>query len=309
MDCDWFQTSWDCLKTNGEHLRNLALVAAAVIGLLIAIWRSVVAQLQARAAKRQAEAAHNQAEMALRQAETAQGGLLNERYQKGADMLGSSILSVRLGGIYALQRLAEDHPEQYAVQILRMFCAFARHPTQDAGKKPADETSLDLPADILGNLASERAGFLDVVRRTRADIQAVMKVIGGYDKLVSEVDIRALEFLDLWGADLRNIYLADANLRGVRFPGADLSYASLGGANLSKALLWLADLTGANLESANLSGTYLWHAKGITQAQLDQACADPADPPHLLPEDLDAKTGQPLVWRGQPPKPPPLLGT
>ena len=61
-----------------------------------------------------------------------QQGLLHERYQKGAEMLGSELLSVRLGGIYALQRLAENHPGQYHIQIMHLFCAFVRHPTTDA---------------------------------------------------------------------------------------------------------------------------------------------------------------------------------
>ena len=46
-------------------------------------------------------------------------------------MLGNDVLSVRLGGIYALQRLAEEYPEQYHIQIMQLFCAFARHPTED----------------------------------------------------------------------------------------------------------------------------------------------------------------------------------
>ena len=46
-------------------------------------------------------------------------------------MLGSEVLSVRLGGIYALQRLAEEEPKQYHVQIMRLFCAFVRNPTKD----------------------------------------------------------------------------------------------------------------------------------------------------------------------------------
>ena len=44
-------------------------------------------------------------------------------------MLGNDVLSVRLMGgirIIALQRLAEEHPEQYHVQIMRLFCALAR---------------------------------------------------------------------------------------------------------------------------------------------------------------------------------------
>ena len=75
---------WEWLN-GGESasttIRNIALVAAGLIALLLAIWRAVVAELQAN---------------------TAQQGLLNERYQKGAEMLGSDVLSVRLGGIYAL---------------------------------------------------------------------------------------------------------------------------------------------------------------------------------------------------------------
>ena len=104
---------WDWLSGGGsgsETIRNIGLVAAGLIALPLAIWRAIVAG---------------------RQANTAQQGLLNERYQKGAAMLGNEVLSVRLGGIYALQRLAEDHPEQYHIQIMRLFCAFVRLPTRD----------------------------------------------------------------------------------------------------------------------------------------------------------------------------------
>ena len=97
-------------ESGSTTIRNIALVAAGVFTLLLAIWRGVVAN---------------------RQANTAQQGLLNERYQKGAAMLGSEVLSVRLGGIYALQRLAEESPGQYHIQIMRLFCAFVRLPTRD----------------------------------------------------------------------------------------------------------------------------------------------------------------------------------
>ena len=77
-------------------------------------------------------------------------------------MLGSAILSVRLGGIYALESLAREHSQQYAEQILKLFCAFARHPTGDAERTPDSEAK----------------------RLPRSDVQAVMDVIGCYDKLV-----------------------------------------------------------------------------------------------------------------------------
>ena len=103
---------WDDLRGDEESLsatvRNLGLVKGGLIAIILAVWRSVVGS---------------------RQADTAQRGLLNERYQKGAEMLGSEVLSVRLGGIYALRQLSDEHPEQYHVQVMRLFCAFACHPT------------------------------------------------------------------------------------------------------------------------------------------------------------------------------------
>ena len=105
---------WEELRDGS--VRNAALMVGGVVTVLLAVWRSVVAE-------RRAEVAH-------RQVATAQQGLLNERYQKAAGMLGSSVLSVRLGGVYALQRLAEEHPDQYHIQITRLLCAFARNPHQ-----------------------------------------------------------------------------------------------------------------------------------------------------------------------------------
>ena len=68
---------WLSIESNGSTIRNIVLAAAAIIALPLAIWRSTVAE---------------------RQAKTAQRSLLNERYLKGAEMLGSEVLSVRLAG-------------------------------------------------------------------------------------------------------------------------------------------------------------------------------------------------------------------
>ena len=72
-------------------IRNIGFIMAGSVALPLAIWRGIVAD---------------------KQADTAQRSLLNERYQQGAEMLGNNVLSVRLGGMYALQRLAAEHPEQ-----------------------------------------------------------------------------------------------------------------------------------------------------------------------------------------------------
>ncbi len=127
----YWEEIWSWAHGNGasksEALRNLALAygafLAAFIGLPLAIWRSYVAHSQAETANRQSETANKQAEIANRQAETSERGLRNERYQKGAEMLGSDTLATRLGGIYALERLAGSTPKTITS---RSWIRFAR---------------------------------------------------------------------------------------------------------------------------------------------------------------------------------------
>ena len=359
---------WEWLsggESGSTTIRNIALVAAGLIALPLAIWRGVVAN---------------------RQANTAQQGLLNERYQRGAEMLGNEVLSVRLGGIYALQRLAEESPGQYHIQIMRLFCAFVRSPTRDQSLESGQ--AVIEPGTLLG---------------IRQDVEAVMQMIGSRAKSritleriadfrldLRGADLPTAQFL---GADLSNAMFHNSNLSGANFVNTDLtdsflSYSDLsqaqfqnvnftrtrlGSANLSGAMLQDADLSRRNLHNVNLSGTNLLRtnlsgaivqdakasgalleganlsgtsflrtdlsgarlamaemsgaqfldadltsadiagtnlsgvefsigglqtAKGLTQAQLDDARADPNNPPELTGV-LDAGSGEPLVWRGK----------
>ena len=111
--------SWLSAGESGSAvIRNLGVVVLAVIALPLAVWRGVVADRQAKAARQQAD--------------TAEQGLLYDRYQKGAEMLGSAILSVRLGGIYALEHLGKEYSDQFYIQVMRILCAYVRHPTRDS---------------------------------------------------------------------------------------------------------------------------------------------------------------------------------
>ena len=92
-------------ESGGTTIRNVGLVIGGVIAILLAVWRGIVAEQS----------------------------LLDARYQKSAETLGSDLLSVRLGGIYALQRLAEDHSEQYRIQFMGLFCDICT-PSLGAGK-------------------------------------------------------------------------------------------------------------------------------------------------------------------------------
>ena len=252
---------WIVTESGSTIIRNLGLVIGGLIAIGFGIWRGVVADRQAKASQEQAKAS-------LHQAETSQRGLLNERYQKGAEMLGSKVLAVRLGGIYALHRLAKAKPEQYHILIMDLFCAFVRHPTKDEDDKI-----------MLGGI--------------REDVQAALKAIS--DRTGSEVGLekKADFLLNLIDADLRSSVLIRANLTRVF-----LGCANLTGANLTRAFLIGANLIEVNLTDAKLTGAILVGVKGLTQDQLDQACADPDNPPKLDGVQ-DAKTGKPLKWRGK----------
>ena len=104
---------------------------------------------------------------------------------------------------------------------------------------------------------------------------------------------------NLQGAVLREAVLIDADLIYANLSDTSLTDADLTGAKLQNAELTNADLTGANLSGADfISGGVQSASCGLTQRQLDLACADPDCPP-LLEGLVDAETNKPLVWRGK----------
>ena len=306
---DWLRATPVGRESNFTTIRDFVLLAGGISAIGLAAWRSRVAE---------------------RQANTAQQSLLHDRYQRGAEMLGSDVLAVRLGGVYALQRLAEEHPPQYHVQIMTLFCAFVRNPTGYMG----DEfiVNRDQPPHILFRPLSE-------------DVQAVMIAIGARGNRQLTIEEEARYRLDLHGSDLRGARLNGANLAsapratypGITTPeyltltkgtdltnarlcsaqleGADLRGVSLTGACLCKAGLEVTDLSNANLAGASmeealkrggpvLTGarfSYNGHrpARGIRQIELDFCTADPSNPPELRGV-VDPDTGVEVFWRGHP---------
>ena len=271
-------------------------------------------------------------------------------------MLGSEVLSVRMGGIYALQKLAEEQPDQYHVQIIRLLCAFVRNPA-GVDNTPRTERGRRYP-------------------KLRDDVQAAMVVIA-YRKSL-ELESAAGNFhLDLYGAhllslelnkaNLRGADLTNANLEGANLPGADLFGAKLSGANMCRAYLSGANLSGVNLHGQpNLSWATIMHADlsraqigpadfshaelthtnlsganitstdfsdarlfntnlsgvtfgesirttlsdppvseklyvRLTQAQLDEAAAEPGNAPQIHERTTDIETGEPLIWQDRRP--------
>ena len=237
---DWLRSGATEKEPNSTTIRNAGIVIAGIFALVFALWRGLVAERQAAASQRQAE--------------TSQQGLLNERYQKGAEMLGSKVLAVRLGGIYALQRLAEEHPEQYHLQIIELLCAFVRNPTGDK----------DGPV-----LRHDEAG--DPAHGLREDVQAIMRAIGNRSDVGIALEESDRNFhLYLPSVNIERGLLSELNLAGALLHESNLFGAHLIGTNFSDAYLESANFSRAHLIGANLSSASLIGAN-FSDSVLDSA--------------------------------------
>ena len=217
-------------------------------------------------------------------------GQVTDRYTKAIEQLGSDKLDVRLGGIYALERVARDSARDHPT-VMEVLAAFIREHSHDQWP-PAQPGSDALPE-----------------RKTRPDVQAGLTVIGRRNSSAdrASVDLAGADLTkadltkadlakallteallteaDLYKADLTGAYLDGANLTGANLR-ADLTGAYLNGANLTEAdlteaYLYGANLTGANLTKAYLTGAYLTGAyldgADLTGANLDGAYLYEAD--------------------------------
>lgn len=155
---------------------------------------------------------------------------LTSAFTSALEQLGASdSLARRVGGIYALDRVANDDLAE-AGRVAEVLAAFVRQvPTRPIERVPAD---VQAALDILLKLRQGRRLNLDEARLRGA----------------------VLTGTDLSGLSLRRAVLVGASLSGSNLSSADLSGADLRDANLSDADLLHTDLTGADLRNTNLRG-------------------------------------------------------
>jgi uncharacterized protein YjbI with pentapeptide repeats len=151
-------------------------------------------------------------------------GQVTDRYTKAVEQLGSDKLDVRIGGIYALERIARDSPRDHPT-VAEVLAAFIREHSHQ-------------PWPLY-----EHADAAVPERATRPDVQAALTVLRRRD----------VEH-DRWPIDLSGAKLPRADLRKADFNGANLYRADLSGADLNEAKLKDATLDSAILNDANLNG-------------------------------------------------------
>ncbi|MFE2637118.1 pentapeptide repeat-containing protein [Streptomyces scopuliridis] len=209
----------------------------------------------------------------------SQEGQITDRYTKAVENLGNESMDVRLGGIYALQRIMEDSSRDHPT-ISNVLASYIRtHASRPPGK------GQEVPADVQAALrvlitrdARHDDYFVPDLRAAQLPgVKMAERAALIHDDELStrlryadlrEVDLSStlLPFADLYGATLEKATLHKADLAG-----ADLTYADLTGADVTKADLHSANLTHADLTGADLAGADL---SGADLSGADLANAD-----------------------------------
>jgi hypothetical protein len=244
-----------------EVIRNLGLLLAATVGLPFLVWRSIVAQKQVNVAEqghitdRINEAVLGLgAEKVLKRIKRTpkykskdgiwqrdeEGNLVPATRPDGEliediESLEESVpnLEVRIGSIYALERIALDSPRDH-IQIMEIICAYLRENVPALSIEPSDPEPTQRP-------------------KVRIDVQAALTVIGRRTK--KQIDIERangfrldLRNTDLSGADFRNADFSAAMFHSARLEASMFDFSKLQGTQFHYALMNFASFVKSDLK-------------------------------------------------------------
>jgi len=234
----------DSIHRKGQPIGAIGSIKAEndVRAALVQAIGGLVVALGAWTAWRQLNATRERNREELR---LAREGQITDRFTRAIDQLGGHDLSIRLGGIYALERIARESERDYW-PIIEVLTAYIRENTSWERDQPMDQ----LPRP-------EVHAILSVLRQRTWSHEDQRLDLHGTNLGTGNLQGANLRRANLQGANLRQANLSEAELHGAEFQGANLECADLRWAVLAEAQLYRADLTGANLQGADLSKTEL----------------------------------------------------
>ncbi len=237
-----------------------------------------------------------------RRVKVAEQGHITDRFTKAIEQLGALTaqnkpnVEVRLGAIYALERIALDSPRDHWT-IMEVLTAYVRQNAPNLGQAPANE---DVEATIATVPPTEIQAILTVLGRRR---RGRRRELNGQWLDLRGSDLRGANFdrAHLEGASFREAHLEgavfiwahvegasfyQARAEGARFHGAHLKRAHFDGAHVEGAIFSgahvegaqfaFAHAEGARFDLAHLEGASFWSAQ-LEGAWFDMAHAEGAD--------------------------------
>jgi hypothetical protein len=133
--------------------------AAIGIGLYYTWWRITIAEEDLKATQKNLE--------------IAQEGQITERFTRAVEQLGNPAMEIRLGGIYALERIANESDRDYW-PIMEILTAYVREKSPEETIERIKITYSPLKFLVNDNEKNEK---LEVTKMP-LDIQAILTVIG-----------------------------------------------------------------------------------------------------------------------------------
>ncbi|MFI5734038.1 pentapeptide repeat-containing protein [Kribbella sp. NPDC051587] len=244
-------------KERPDRIQNFTLIVTAITA-LAALGSSAATGYALIYTRDSVEASRQQLRL-------AEQGQTTERYGRAVEQLGSPALDVRVGGIYALERIMRDSPPDQPA-IMDVLQTYIRVHSATRGRPPA-----------ITKVTAER-----LLPAAPADLQAALTVIVRRDHNHDGGRKIDLSYTKLFGADLSDAYLVGAELEGAdltgatMFPGESdhrpspqcepvlhlLPLANFTDAGMVKAVLvntfaYNANFNGADLAYATLNRTFL----------------------------------------------------
>jgi hypothetical protein len=214
-------------------------------------------------------------------------GQITERFTRAIDQLGNKKMEIRLGGIYALERIANESEKDY-YPIMKILAAYIREKsyvkenavTEDYEQQENDKplsTDIQVILDLIYKREHSFNEILDLRNSNLRNAQLFGAHLEWANLIETHLEGAYLMEAHLEGADLRRAHLEGTILLRAHLGGTDLQEANLEGArleraNLEGAYLQEANLEGARLERANLEGADLEKAnlKGAKNLTIDQ---------------------------------------
>ncbi|MGW5044373.1 pentapeptide repeat-containing protein [Streptomyces griseoluteus] len=189
------------------------------------------------------------------QNQVAESGQVTERFNTAIGNLESESMDIRLGGIYALQRLMHDSPRDQ-IAIITILAAYVR-----GHDRPLKEPPSPLTLDAVKG----RAGVS--LHLVPDDVEAAVRVLADRDVAHDGMahNGQVVTVIDLSGAHLEGVDLSDSSFEFANFTGAHLDYARLRDTHLVAANFEGAHLSYTDLMSADIRST------SFRKAQLKKA--------------------------------------
>ena len=262
-----------------DFIAKLVSTAATVVGGVVLYLNFRNAQHNTRLAEERFDA---EIDRAAREARLATSRLLAERFSKSIEQLGTNQITGRLGGIYSLEKLSRDSPQEYYRTVMEVLTTFIRSQSSTLLKTKHRQELQSIAVDI-------QAALTVIGRRYLLESEGGQKLNLSHTNLTEAQLHESLNFENFLfegacfnGAYLSRINLSHSNLnkaklnnvnpldkrltvKSAKFMNAQLVEAEIMGSQLSRA-----DFSNANLHKANLTLSNFYKSNFI-RAKLGEA--------------------------------------